>query len=76
MSDGFEAFLARIYVDAEARRLFLADPHGEATRAGLTRDEAEGLAAIDRAGLELAARSYERKREAKAPARRSFWRAR
>ena len=76
MSAGFEAFLARIYVDAEARRLFLADPHGEATRAGLRPEEAEALASIDRTGLELAARSYERKREAKAPARRSFWRGR
>jgi hypothetical protein len=74
VSTGFEAFLARIYVDAKARRLFLADPRGEATRAGLTPEEAEALAAIDRTGLELAARSYERKREAKAPARRSFWR--
>jgi hypothetical protein len=75
VSPGFEGFLARIYADAEARRLFLADPDGEATRAGLAPEEAEALAAIDRTGLELAARSYERKREAKAPARRSFWRA-
>lgn len=65
MSPGFEAFLARIYVDAEARRRFLADPHGEAVRAGLTRDEAAGLATIDRAGLELAARSFARKRTQK-----------
>ena len=62
MSPRFEGFLARIYVDAEARHRFLADPHGEATRAGLTREESEALAAIDRTGLELAARSYERKR--------------
>jgi hypothetical protein len=74
VSPGFETFLARIYVDAEARRRFLADPHGEAVRAGLPREEAEALAAIDRAGLELAARSFRRKREAKAPARRSPWR--
>ncbi len=62
VSPGFEAFLARIYVDAEARRRFLADPQGEAMRAGLAPGEAGALAAIDRAGLELAALSYERKR--------------
>jgi len=76
VSPRFEGFLARIYVDAEARHRFLADPHGEATGAGLTREESEALAAIDRTGLELAAVSFQRKREAKAPARRASWRAR
>jgi len=71
VSPRFEGFLARIYVDAEARHRFLADPHGEATRAGLTREESEALAAIDRTGLELAARSFERKRLQKATGVRS-----
>ena len=58
----FEAFLARIYVDAEAREQFLADPRGEARSAGLTDEESEALANIDRVGLELAANSFARKR--------------
>jgi len=58
----FEAFLARLYVDADARARFLADPGGETERAGLTPAECSALAAIDRVGLELAAASYDRKR--------------
>ncbi len=66
----FEAFLARLLVDAVARRKFLADPKGEAVRAGLSPQEAESLAAMDRVGLALAARSFARKREQKqGPAR-------
>jgi hypothetical protein len=62
-ASGFEAFLAGIYVDEDKRTAFLADPRGEALKAGLTADEAEALAAIDRVGLELFAQSLERKRE-------------
>jgi hypothetical protein len=58
----FEAFLARIYVDADARERFLADPRGEALRAGLTPVEADSIARIDREGLALAVESYARKR--------------
>ena len=61
----FETFLARIYVDAEYRGRFLADPRGTAQRAGLSKAECEALAAIDRVGLEMAAESFARKREAK-----------
>ena len=61
-SPAFEAFLAKIYVDADARRRFLADPEGESIRAGLTPEECAALRVIDRDGLELAAMSYERKR--------------
>ena len=57
-----EAFLARLYTDAEARVTFLADPRGEALRAGLSPGEAESLCRIDQAGLELAAESFARKR--------------
>ena len=57
-----EAFLARIYVDQSARAKFLADPRGEATRAGLTPQEIENLVNIDREGLEFFAHSLEHKR--------------
>ena len=59
---GLEAFLARIYVDQAAREKFLADPRGEATRAGLTEHEIDGVVNIDRDGLELFAHSLEHKR--------------
>jgi hypothetical protein len=62
MSIAFEAFLVRIYVDAERRRRFLVDPRGEATRAGVDADEVEALVDLDRVGLALAAESYARKR--------------
>ena len=63
MSAGnFEAFLARIYVDPDARARFLADPHSEAQKAGLTEVEREALVNIDRVGLEFAAQSFARKR--------------
>ena len=61
-SSRFEAFLAKIYVDDDARAAFLADPRTEATKAGLTDDEAESLTKIDRVGLDLFAQSLERKR--------------
>ena len=63
MSDSrFEAFLAKIYVDESAREKFLADPRGEAARAGLTQQEVEAVARIDRVGLDLMAKSLARKR--------------
>lgn len=63
MSDSrFETFLARIYVDQEARAKFLADPRGEATKAGLTAQQVEDMVKIDREGLELFAHSLERKK--------------
>src|SRR5712692_4371475 len=57
-----EQFLARIYVDREARARFLADPRAEAARAGLPEDQCRALEGIDRVGLEMAARSFARKR--------------
>jgi hypothetical protein len=59
----FEAFLARIYVDQKARAKFLADPRGEATKAGLTAQQVEDVVKIDRDGLELFAHSLERKKQ-------------
>lgn len=61
----FEAFLARLYVDAELRAAFLADPAGVARAAALTEEEVAALAAIDRHGLVLAANSFAHKRAAK-----------
>ena len=57
-----EAFLARIYTDADARRVFLADPPAAALAAGLDADQAAELARVDRIGLELMADSLEHKR--------------
>jgi hypothetical protein len=58
----FEAFLAKISVDESARARFLIDPRGEAIKAGLTATQVEAVERIDRVGLELLARSLERKR--------------
>lgn len=57
-----EQFLARLYVDGSLRARFLADPVGEAVRAGLDQATAQRLAEIDREGLELASESFARKR--------------
>ena len=58
-----EAFLARIYVDAQARERFLSNPTAEARAAGLSPEEVEAVTQIDRVGLELFAVSLERKRQ-------------
>jgi len=57
----FEAFLAKIYVDEEARTRFLSDARGEAVKAGLTEQEVDAVERIDRVGLDLMAKSLERK---------------
>ena len=58
-----EAFLARIYVDAQARERFLSEPAAEALKAGLSDDEIEAVKQIDQVGLELFAVSLKRKRQ-------------
>jgi len=58
-----ESFLARIYVDDDARARFLADPHGEAANAGLTPQQVADVVKIDREGLELLAESLKRKKQ-------------
>jgi len=64
MSDArFEEFLARIYVDENARAKFLADPRGEASRAGLTAQQIDDVVKIDREGLEMFAASLKRKKQ-------------
>jgi hypothetical protein len=58
-----EAFLAKIYVDEKARAKFLADPTGEANKAGLSEQEISALEKIDLVGLELTVQSLQRKRQ-------------
>ena len=53
-----EAFLAQLYVDEQARRRFLSNPHDEAANAGLSEQECTALANIDLVGLEFAADSF------------------
>jgi hypothetical protein len=65
MSAKLEAFLAKLYVDAEFRARFLADPRGEAALQGFDEREAEALASIDRTGLKMAAASLRRKARAR-----------
>ena len=57
-----EAFLARIYVDRNARERFLSNPSMEALKAGLSVEEIEAVKGIDQVGLELLVNSLERKR--------------
>jgi hypothetical protein len=61
----FEAFLARIYVDASARAAFKANPQGEALRGGLSKEECMALGEMDWVALEMAARSFANKRRSK-----------
>jgi hypothetical protein len=63
----FEAFLAKLYVDNQARSRFLADPRREALAAGLTEAECAAFVKIDWIGLELAADSFARKRASGPP---------
>jgi hypothetical protein len=58
-----EAFLARLYTDAEERTRFLQDRAGEARRAGLSAADEAAVLAIDATGLRLAARSFAHKRQ-------------
>lgn len=61
----FEAFLARLYFEAELRQQFLKHPRKSALDAGLTAEQADALEKIDRDGLKLASRSFEAKRNRK-----------
>lgn len=57
-----EASLARLYTDTAARETFLADPAGEAKKAGLDEADVIALRSVDAAGLRMAATSYANKR--------------
>ena len=61
----FEAFLAKLYTDLTFLRSFYADPRGVAERAGLSPQECDALASIDKPGLNVAATSFRKKREGK-----------
>ena len=60
----FETFLARLYSDREFLGHFMRSPEGVTREAGLDHREQQAALAIDRAGLLMAARSYELKRQA------------
>lgn len=62
MSARLESFLARLYVDAGTREAYVADPEGEAKRAGLTASEQASMRRLDSNDLNLAASGYARKR--------------
>jgi hypothetical protein len=64
-AERFEAFLARLYVDPDARARFRANPLAEAKTVGLSSTECKALENIDWVGLEMAARSFAKKRELK-----------
>ena len=61
----FEQFLAKLYTDPAFRARFLAAPQAEAARAGLPAEQCRALSAIDRVGLQMAARSFAHKRASK-----------
>jgi hypothetical protein len=63
VSAALEAYLARLYLDADARRAFTTDPRAAASRAGLQRADVAALERIDRVGLELTARSPQAKHQ-------------
>jgi hypothetical protein len=63
----FEAFLARVYVDADSRARFRANPLAEAKNAGLSNAECKALENTDWVGLEMAAQSFAKKRDLKRP---------
>jgi len=63
-------------VDTNARARFKADPYAEAKHAGLSPDECAAIMKIDWVGLELATRSFAKKRDAKARPIRPSLRAR
>jgi hypothetical protein len=63
----FEAFLARLYVDRDARTRFRTDPIAEAKNFGLSSTECKALENIDWIGLEMTGRSLAKKRELKRP---------
>jgi hypothetical protein len=65
-----EAFLARLYVDAKARANFKANPRAELQKAGLSDEQLAALENLDWVGLEMAARSFAKKRQSK---RRPNW---
>ncbi|MDN2697698.1 hypothetical protein O0882_15350 [Janthinobacterium sp. SUN073] len=65
-SPALEIFLARLYTDEALRAAFLLEPRAQALQHGLSPQEAEAMAAMDRVGLQMAAASYRSKRAGRA----------
>lgn len=65
-AQAFETALARLFADAAFRERFLADADSALAGMGLTARESADLGDIDRIGLEMAARSYARKKAGRA----------
>ena len=61
-----EEFLGMLYANREAQERFRNNPVYEAQLAGLSKDDCQMLLKMDWAGFELACRSFERKRMARA----------
>jgi hypothetical protein len=62
-----EAFLARLYSDADFLAHFLRSPDDVLSREALSTVQRVALAAIDRSELILAANSYRHKRDTRKP---------
>jgi hypothetical protein len=75
-SQRFETFLARLYADRAFRELFLQAPERSANELGLNDRERKAALEIDKAGLLMAARSYELKRAGRRsrPGHFAIWR--
>lgn len=58
-----EKILAQLYCDSDFRRQFLQEPETILAAADLNEHERVALRHIDRVGLEMAARSYQHKRQ-------------
>ncbi|MGK5037760.1 hypothetical protein [Janthinobacterium sp. LB3P118] len=65
-SAALETYLARLYTDDSLRTAFLLEPRVQALLHGLSQQEAEAMAAMDRIGLQMAAASYRAKRTGRA----------
>ena len=65
MQADIERFLARLLTDRAFRERFVADRINVAQQEGLSRAEAQAMAAMPVQDLRTAARSYQHKRDAK-----------
>jgi len=62
-AQGLETALARLYTDPDFRDRFLQAPESALSDQDLSAGERDDLLALDRAGLVMAARSYQHKRQ-------------
>ncbi len=72
-SPQLETFLARLYTDSALREAFLHDPRVTASSAALATDEVDALCRMDRAGLQMAAHSFAKKREGYGKSHHPWW---